>query len=227
MNTDLIVHQLEVGMMANFVYILASKSTREAVLVDPAWDIPGLLDEVDRLDLKLTHALVTHHHPDHVGGSMMGFSLPGIAELLELRPVKIVANQHEIPWIKRVTGVGDSDLLSVCGGDVLALGQSKITFLHTPGHTPGSQCFLVENQLVSGDTLFLNGCGRTDFPGGDASQLYDSLTGVLMKLPDSTVVLPGHNYGGSSGGLGAVKQNNHALQVRSKQAWLRMHGVEQ
>lgn len=225
MGDDLIVHQLEVGMMANFVYLLASRSTREAVLVDPAWDIPGLLKEVDSLDLKLTHALVTHHHPDHVGGSMMGFSLPGIAELLEHRPVKVVANKLEAPWIKRVTGVSDTDLSLVSGGDTLMLGQNQITFLHTPGHTPGSQCFLIENRLVSGDTLFLNGCGRTDFPGGDAGQLYDSLTGVLMNLPASTMVLPGHNYGGASGVLSEVKRSNYALQARSKQAFLRMHGV--
>lgn len=225
MNDDLILHQFELGMMQNFVYLIASRSTREAVLVDPAWDIDSLLAEVDRLDLKLTHALVTHYHPDHIGGSMMGLRLPGVAELLEKRAVKVVANKHEVPWIQRVTGVSGSDIQSVEGGDTLVLGQNEITFLHTPGHTPGSQCFLISNQLVSGDTLFLNGCGRTDFPGGDANQLYDSLTGVLMKLPDQTVLLPGHNYGGASGELGEVKRTNYAMTMRSKTDWLRMNGI--
>lgn len=225
MNDDLILHQFELGMMQNFVYLIASRSTREAVLVDPAWDIDSLLAEVDRLDLKLTHALVTHYHPDHIGGSMMGLRLPGVAELLEKRAVKVVANKHEVPWIQRVTGVSGSDIQSVEGGDTLILGQNEITFLHTPGHTPGSQCFLISNQLVSGDTLFLNGCGRTDFPGGDANQLYDSLTGVLMKLPDQTVLLPGHNYGGASGELGEVKRTNYAMNMRSKTDWLRMNGI--
>ena len=222
---DLILHQCELGMMKNFVYLLASRSTREAVLVDPAWDIEALLEEVDKLDLNLTHALVSHYHPDHIGGSMMGMRLPGVAELLAKRPVKVVANKHEAPWIQRVTGLSSSDLKLVEGGDTLPLGQSEIKFLHTPGHTPGSQCFLISNQLVSGDTLFLNGCGRTDFPGGDAGQLYDSLTGVLMKLSDQTVLLPGHNYGGASGELGEIKRSNYALQMRSKEHWLRMHGI--
>lgn len=226
MNSDLILHQYELGMMQNFVYLIGSQSKREAVLVDPAWDIDSLLEELDRQELKLTHVLVTHYHPDHIGGSMMGMRLPGIAELLNKRAVKVVANKHEAPWIQRVTGVGGSDLQLVEGGDVLTLGEVEIKFLHTPGHTPGSQCFLVSDQLVSGDTLFLNGCGRTDFPGGDAGQLYDSLTQVLMKLPDGTTLLPGHNYSGSSSSMGEVKRSNYALKMKSKLDFLRLQGAD-
>jgi len=224
MNDDLELHQLTLGPMQNFVYLIGSKATREAVVVDPAWDIGSLLQTAEGLDLKITHALVTHYHPDHVGGEIFGMQIPGLSGLMEQHPVKIVVNKTEAEGLRKVTGVSESDLLKVEGGDTLTIGHQEIRFLHTPGHTPGSQCFLVGNKLVAGDTLFIGGCGRVDLPGGNPEQLYDSLHGVLMKLADDTVLYPGHAYGGSSSTMGEQKKNNSYLRIPTKEQWMEMMG---
>ncbi len=224
MNDDLIVEQILVGPMQNFVYLIGSRATREAVLVDPAWDIPGLLERAAARDLRVTHALVTHYHPDHVGGNVFGLDVPGLAQLLDAQPTKVVVNKNEVDGLKKITGLSDSDCLVVEGGDTLTIGEQQIRFLHTPGHTPGSQCFLVGERLVSGDTLFIGSCGRVDLPGGNAEQLYESLTGVLMKLDDKTILLPGHAYGGHESTIGHEKKTNSVLQMKSRADWMRLMG---
>jgi glyoxylase-like metal-dependent hydrolase (beta-lactamase superfamily II) len=211
--------------MVNFVYLIGDAETRECVVVDPAWDARGILDVVDADGMTLVGALGTHYHPDHVGGSMFGFTVPGMAALAALRPVKLHVNEHEAEGVKQVTGLSESDLVRHAGGDTLAVGAVEIRFVHTPGHTPGSQCFLVDGRLVSGDTLFVQGCGRVDLPGGDAGQLYESLTQKLAKLPDDTVLYPGHDYGRTpTSTLGDQKQTNYAMRVPSLDAWMAMMG---
>ncbi len=159
MNTEseLIVEQIAIGPMQNFAYLLGSRSTREVVIVDPAWDIGALLERVDAGGYTLTGALVTHYHPDHIGGSFGSNTVAGLPELLELNPVRIYANKLEADGVKKVTGISDPDIVRVESGDTLKVGEVEIEFLHTPGHTPGSQCFRVKSTLVSGDTLFING----------------------------------------------------------------------
>jgi glyoxylase-like metal-dependent hydrolase (beta-lactamase superfamily II) len=131
----------------------------------------------------------------------------------------------EADGLKIVTGLSDSDLLQVQGGDQLRLGNAAVTFLHTPGHTPGSQCFLIGSSLVSGDTLFINGCGRVDLPGGNSEQLYYSLTQVLGKLPDSTELYPGHNYAARTvSNLGRERLENFCMRVSSLAEWQRLMG---
>ena len=111
------------------------------------------------------------------------------------------------------------------GGDTLEVGDVEIRFVHTPGHTPGSQCFLVDGRLVSGDTLFVQGCGRVDLPGGDAEQLYESLTQKLAKLPDDTVLYPGHDYGHApSAPLGDVRRDNPYLAIPTLERWMAVMG---
>ncbi len=153
--------------MVNFVYLVGDRETGEAVVVDPAYDIAGLLDLVAADGMRLVGALVTHYHPDHVGGSMAGFSIEGVRELLDRAPVPVHVQADEREWVTKVTGAGDADLVAHTSGDIVTVGDIPIELIHTPGHTPGSQCFLVDNRLVAGDTLFLEGCGRTDLPGGD------------------------------------------------------------
>jgi len=148
--------------MVNFVYAIGDLATRECVVVDPAWDAQGILDVVDADGMTLVGALGTHYHPDHIGGSMMGFTVPGMTALNALRPVKLHVNEHEADGVKKITGLSESDLVRHAGGDVLEVGGVEIRFVHTPGHTPGSQCFLVDGRLVSGDTLFVSACGRVD-----------------------------------------------------------------
>ncbi len=153
--------------MVNFVYLIGDRETGEAVVIDPAYGVKDLLAVLDADGMTLVGALATHYHPDHVGGEMAGYSISGVSELLRLRPVPVHVQADEAEWVKRVTGLDDSDLVTHSSGDVVHAGGVPIELIHTPGHTPGSQCFLVDNRLVAGDTLFLEGCGRTDLPGGD------------------------------------------------------------
>ena len=173
-NDDLYLEQILVGPMENFIYLIGSKRTREVALIDPAWDVEGLLNHIQARDLKLSCVLVTHYHPDHVGGGMGGHSIEGLAELLEKESVKTFVNKHEAEGLKKVTGLSNIDMNEVDSGDHLKIGDNDIEFLHTPGHTPGSQCFKVNNNLISGDTLFVQGCGRVDLPGSNSCLLYTS-----------------------------------------------------
>lgn len=213
------------GQMANFVYLIGDDETRECMVVDPAWDIGGILNGIDEAGLTLTGALVTHYHPDHVGGNIFGHSIAGLAELQALRPVKVYVNALEAEGVRLITGISDGDLLKVQGGDAVEIGGAAVTFLHTPGHTPGSQCFLVGSALVSGDTLFIGGCGRVDLPGGNAEQMYDSLTRVLGKLPDATLLYPGHNYASRPvSTIGEEKRENVYMRLPSLGEWQRLMG---
>jgi len=213
------------SQMANFVYLIGDDEQRVCMVVDPAWDIPGIVEFTEREDMRLTGALVTHYHPDHVGGDIFGHSIAGLAELLALRPVNVHVNEAESAGVKQVTGLSESDLERHSGGDEIAIGDVKVRFLHTPGHTPGSQCFLAESSLVSGDTLFIGGCGRVDLPGGNPEQMYHSLTQVLARLPDDTLLYPGHNYAAKpTSTIGDQKRQNHYLRISSLEDWMKLMG---
>lgn len=214
------------GQMANFMYLIGDAATREAVIVDPAWDVGGLVDRAESDGYEVVGALVTHYHPDHVGGDLWGVRVDGLAQLLERKGVPIWVNRHEAEGLKIVTGVSDSDLRLVDSGDTMELGQVEVRFLHTPGHTPGSQCFLIGDRLVAGDTLFVQGCGRVDLPGGDPDAMYESLTGKLAKLPPETVLFPGHNYGPSrTSTIADELAQNYYLNIRSLDDWRRLMGM--
>ena len=222
--SELFIEQIEIGPMQNFVYLIGSRSTREVALVDPAWDIEGLLARVDELDLTPVAALVTHYHQDHVGGEMMGHDIQGLAELVAARDIRTYVNKHEADGLRKITGLSKSDLATVNSGDRLCIGELEIEFLHTPGHTPGSQCFLVHNTLVSGDTLFIQGCGRVDLPGSDPDQMFESLN-HLKSLPDETVLLPGHNYTSvAQATMGETKARNTHLRIPDLETWRQMMG---
>ena len=218
-NDDLYLEQLLVGPMDNFIYLVGSKSTREVAIIDPAWDIDALLMHIKEKDLKLTSVLVTHYHPDHIGGGMGGHSIEGIAELLEKDPVKIFVHKLEAEGVKKVTGVSDIDLNIVESGDHLTIGKNDIEFLHTPGHTPGSLCFKVNNNLVSGDTLFVQGCGRVDLPGSNSEDMFHSLQ-KLSALPNETILYPGHNYSAEPyESMERVKEINTYLRIEDLDMW--------
>ena len=218
-NDDLYLEQILVGPMENFVYLIGSKSTREVSIIDPAWDIDALLEHIQKRDLKLSSVLVTHYHPDHCGGGMGGHSIEGVAEILEKEPVIIFVNKHEAEGLKKVTGISDIDMNIVDSGDHLAIGENDIEFLHTPGHTPGSQCFKVNNNLVSGDTLFVQGCGRVDLPGSNSEDMFHSLR-KLSSLPDDTILYPGHHYSPQEHEtMGKVKEINSYLRIEEIELW--------
>ena len=218
-NDDLYLEQILVGPMENFIYLLGSKRTREVALIDPAWDVDGLLNHIQARDLKLSCVLVTHYHPDHVGGSMGGHSIEGLAEVLEKESVKTFVNKHEAEGLKKVTGLSDIDMNIVDSGDHLKIGDNDIEFIHTPGHTPGSQCFKVNNSLISGDTLFVQGCGRVDLPGSNSEDMFHSLR-KLSSLPDETILYPGHHYSPQeSETMGRVKEINSYIRVEDLDLW--------
>jgi glyoxylase-like metal-dependent hydrolase (beta-lactamase superfamily II) len=210
--------------MVNFSYLLGDRRTGECVVVDPAYAVEDIRSLAHLDNMTITGVLVSHYHADHIGGSMMGHSIEGITKLLELDDVPIHVHQLEAPWIERTTGVGTDQLSLHDSNDVVKVGEIDITLLHTPGHTPGSQCFLVHNCLVSGDTLFLDGCGRTDLPGSDPEKMYESLSS-LQSLPDDTVLLPGHRYSEMPAAyLGDVKKSNYVFKPKTKEAWKMMFG---
>lgn len=210
--------------MVNFCYLIGDRESGEALVVDPAYGVGEIVDRAEADGMRVTGALVTHHHPDHVGGSMMGYSIEGLATLLERVSVPIHTNRAEASLVTRVTGIEPGEVVTHDGGDRIQVGAVSVELLHTPGHTPGSQCFLVDGRLIAGDTLFLQGCGRTDLPGGDPASMYESLS-RLASLPDDTVVYPGHRYSvPSAGTMAAVKEVNSVFKPTSKEAWLSVFG---
>lgn len=210
--------------MVNFSYLIGDRAAGQALLVDPAYGVDELLDAAVADGMTVVGVLATHHHPDHVGGSMMGHTIEGLAALLERVSVPVHAHREEAALITRVTGLDPSEVVAHHGGDRVAVGAIEVELLHTPGHTPGSQCFLVDGMLVAGDTLFLQGCGRTDLPGGDPAAMFSSLQ-KLGSLPDDTVVYPGHRYSvASTGTMGAVREINSVFKPQSLEEWVRVFG---
>jgi glyoxylase-like metal-dependent hydrolase (beta-lactamase superfamily II) len=208
------------GQMANFMYILGDPASRAALIVDPAWDVASLLDVAREDGYDIEGVLVTHYHPDHVGGNLFGMKIEGVTRLLEEISVPLYVNKHEADGLRKVTGVSESDLRRVDDGDTVKIGEREIRFLHTPGHTPGSQCFLVDGRLIAGDTLFVQGCGRVDLPGSDPDAMYHSLTGKLAKLPPETVLFPGHNYGATpTSTIADELRHNVYLRIPSLEQW--------
>jgi glyoxylase-like metal-dependent hydrolase (beta-lactamase superfamily II) len=212
--------------MVNFVYLIGDRTTGEAVIVDPAYAVQDLLDVLDADGMTLTGVLGTHYHPDHVGGQMAGFALEGISALLEKVQVPIHLQKEELPWVERTTGVGAADLVGHDSGDVVTVGAVDVELIHTPGHTPGSQCFLVDGRLVAGDTLFLDGCGRTDLPGADPIAMYESLHTKLARVPDEAVLFPGHLYSQDpSQSMGDTRRWNYVFRPNSIEEWMAMFGA--
>lgn len=212
----LYLRQAQVGPMANYVYILGDPVSRKVAVVDPAWDTNAICDFVEKEGYEIDKILITHYHQDHLGGHMMGQSIEGSAEMLKRVKAKVYVNKHEAEGTKRVAGLSDSDLVKVDAGDVFKVGDIDVKFLHTPGHTPGSQCFLAAGNLIAGDTLFINSCGRVDLPGSDPEAMYYSLNQTLKSLDDSTVVYPGHAYSNeSSSTIGKQKRTNMYLRFET------------
>ncbi|WP_228000937.1 MBL fold metallo-hydrolase [Nocardia australiensis] len=205
--------------MRNFAYLIGDRETGECVVVDPAYAAADLVDIAEGDGLRLTGVLATHHHPDHVGGTMLGFTLGGVREMLEKTSVPVHVNAEELDWVANVTGIAKSELTGHQHSDKVSVGAFDIELLHTPGHTPGSQCFLLDDRLIAGDTLFVDGCGRTDFPGGDSDAMFRSLR-YLAELPSNPTVYPGHWYSEApSAPLASVKDTNYVMRPKTLDEW--------
>lgn len=193
------VHQLPLGPMENFIYIIEDEKSKKAAIIDPAWDVPYIISQVNAKGLDIIMVILTHGHHDHVNG---------LDELLTHTSVPVYISKHEHPILTpRV-----QTLLTVDDGGTIHCGDTTITCLHTPGHSPGCQCLRFDSHLITGDTLFIEGIGRSDLPGGDAKVLMKSLERIAT-WDDSLTVYPGHNYGRvTSDTLANVKRMNPYIQ---------------
>jgi glyoxylase-like metal-dependent hydrolase (beta-lactamase superfamily II) len=219
MAETLYLKQMECGPMQNYVYLLGDPATRQAAVVDPAWDVAGIVQAARQDDYTISKVLITHTHQDHTGGELFGHYIPGVVELLELVDVPVYVHRTETHIL---TKVPTSSKVPTENNQVIDLGGNvQITLLHTPGHTPGSQCFLVQQRLISGDTLFIGACGRVDLPNSSPEEMYDSLTNKLMRLDDTTVLYPGHNYARKpTSTIGDERRQNPYVQCTSLHAFL-------
>ena len=200
------VHQIQVGNMQNFTYIIEDEDTSEAILIDPSWELIELEMIIKRNDLKIKYIVNTHHHFYHTMGN---------EAMAESTKAPII--QHEASELKHDITVKD--------GDFIEFGNSKLKVLHTPGHSKDSICLIGDGKIFSGDTLFVGNCGRIDLPGGSAKELYHSLFDVLYSLDDDLVMYSGHNYGNSEiSTIGQEKITNHVMQKRTEQQFVEMMG---
>lgn len=204
------VRQLKLGPMENFVYLLGPAEGDEALVIDPAWDVDAILGAAAADGRRIVAGAVSHCHGDHTNG------VPGLLERLD---VPIYAQREELAFSSELSRMG---VEALGPGDELEVGSLRVKALHTPGHTPGSQCFYVEGDaLVSGDTVFVNACGRCDLRGGNPEQLYRTITGTLMKLPEHTRLLPGHDYGDVPvSTLGRERAHNPYFQQHDLQSFV-------
>ncbi len=213
------------AQMENFIYLVGDREAGECLVVDPAWDVQGVLDRASEDGMRVVGALVTHWHPDHVGGPLFGHDVQGVQALLDRLDVPVYVHRRDLPWVARVTGVPPSALRAVDGGDVVRAGQVEVQCLHTPGHTEGSQCFRCAHRLIAGDTLFLQGCGRVDLPGADVDEMWRTLKHRLATIADEVELYPGHDYASKPHApLGEVRRTNPVLHAPTLDLFRRMMG---
>ncbi len=213
------------GQMENFIYLIGDRETRECVVIDPAWDIEGILSIARDDGMKIIGALATHYHPDHIGGRIFGIDIEGVKELLEKNPCPVHAHKLERDGIIKVTGLSSNDIVAHESGDIVKAGDISIELLHTPGHTPGSLCFRLKDALVSGDTLFLQGCGRVDLPGGNVEEMFRTISERFNTVDPKTIVYPGHAYGGEHESMGDVRKHNPVFRYLDLRSFKQLFGV--
>ena len=199
------VHQIEVGNMQNFTYILEDDSG-EAIILDPSWNLDEIEQVITRKALTVKYIVNTHHHFDHTLGNEAISKSTG---------AKII--QHESSTL-------DHDI-SVSDGHSIKFGNSELKVFHTPGHSKDSICLVGDGKIFTGDTLFVGNCGRVDLPGGSAKELYHSLLDILTKLDDDLILYSGHNYGSTpSSTIGNEKQTNFVMQKRTEEEFVELMG---
>lgn len=199
----MLLEQFNIGPYQNFTYLVADGEGGDGVVIDPSFGIEPVLEAIDARTVKVRFILNTHSHRDHIAGN---------EEVRARTGAKVVA--HKVaPLLQDV---------SVVDGDTVEAGRLRISVVHTPGHTKDSVLYIFEGNVATGDTLFVGECGRTDLPGGDPSEMYDSLLGRVVKLDDALVVLPGHDYGTTpTSTIGREKKENYTLKPRTREQFLR------
>lgn len=209
----MIVKQLIVGNMSVCSYIIGCEKTGKGAIVDPGGDENLILAEAEKMGLEVVYIIATHGHPDHVCGNRT---------IKEATNGEIIMHEDDADFFEQPETQNYFSMLGmeasppteikVKEGDIIELGEEKIQVIHTPGHTPGGMCLYCAPDLLTGDTLFVGGLGRTDFPGGSYNDLIDSINTKLLILPEETIVWPGHGYGGSRSTIGEEKRSNPYLR---------------
>jgi len=184
---------------STYTYIIASGKGREAVIIDPVIEnVESYIKLLNELDLKLVKVIDTHIHADHVTGA---------SKLKQETNCSTIMGEHT---------PADAVEIKVKDDEIIKIDQIKIKAMYTPGHTSDSYSFLMDNHLFSGDTLLINGTGRTDFQNGSSKDAYNSIFNKLLKLPEDTILYPGHDYNGKeSSTIGNEKKFNPRLQVKN------------
>ena len=178
----MIFEQISVGQMQNFSYLIGDEATKEAAIVDPGWDIDKLLGAAKKHYLNVKHILRTHSHYDHT---------QQVKELSDATNAAVYVHKEDLEEIKDY----DVEKIKTVGeGDTIKIGKIEVKVLHTPGHSPGSVCYLIDNKLITGDALFVGNIGRTDLPGGSPKIMSETLR-RLKNLEENIEVWPGHDYG--------------------------------
>lgn len=222
---SLYLKQLPLGPMQNFVYLIGDPATHEAAVVDPAWNVPAILQQVKDDGYRLTHVLLSHGHYDHING---------VEEVVAQTDATVCAYKSELEeFITEGMGgmvIPRSSLKKTDTQASVRVGKLEIRMIHTPGHTPGSQCLWIENAgpggpvMMTGDTLFVGTIGRCDLPYSSPEDLYHSL-GKLKKLNDRATFYPGHDYGSkSSNTLQNEKKTNPFMLAADLKQFLSMVG---
>jgi hydroxyacylglutathione hydrolase len=197
---SLYLRQLKLGPMDNFVYLVGPRDSQQVLVVDAAWEVGAIEKALEEDGKTLMGAFVSHCHGDHING---------LPELLSRHDVPVYAQRVEVDFSNELRSMTSGALKALGPGEALTVGGRDFQALHTPGHTPGSQCLLTEGALVSGDTVFINGCGRCDLRGSNPEDMYRSLSQVLLQVPDSTRLLPGHDYADVPvADMGSVREKN-------------------
>ncbi len=195
--------------MQNFAYIIADEKTKLCAIVDPGWEIHKILKVVEDNKLKVEKILLTHTHFDHV---------LGVKDLSKNTKAKIFVHELESDEVD----ADESQVVKIKDEDEISLGNEKIKVIHTPGHTKGAVCFLVEKKLLTGDTLFVEAIGRTDLPGGNPEQLFESLQRI-KKLDEDIEIYPGHDYGSrKSSTIKCEKENNVYVRCKTSEEFFRL-----
>ena len=181
MNKPYEIVSMELGPMQNFVYLIIDRDSKRTAIVDPAWDMRPIHDYVSQHQLKVSDILLTHSHDDHING---------VEEILQ-------QYDPELHLLKAEADFWQAELQRPslhAGGDQIQLGRTALNILHTPGHTPGSACYQLEDDIITGDTLFVFGCGRCDLDGSNPEDMFKTLQKMKHELPAKMLLHPGHNY---------------------------------